>query len=307
MNKKLKDLIRNVKALEIARSHYLNLENEISRNENRLKVLQDELEGLLDEQEKLKSFTIYSLYKKLIHSHEHSLEMVKEHYLHKSLEYNEVLKDIQLLEYELDVLSQKFVDEGIVLSEFKAHLRAELKSLTHGKLKEYAIVIDRIEKNVSITKEIEEAIEAGVVLNRRINSVISFLSNETHQFFYNKGGQIIDILNVPQSKVDKYQQLIIRTKHAMMRFEAEMSDVYQHIFNDSSKAYDLGSDLLKEYKTNLLTDFKLKSSLFNSTELVRNLKSNVMGLTQSLRKDLKSLKKELLLLEDKEILLRKEI
>lgn len=231
--------------------------------------------------------------------------MVKEHYLYKSLEYNELVKENELLEYELDVLSKKIRDEGIVLSEFKAKLRLELQSLGHGKLKEYAYTIEKIEKNVSISKEIEEAITEGVLLNKRINSVITFLSHEANQKYFSKNNQIIEILNIPRGKIDTYQKLIIKTRHALLKFEVEINDVYRQVFDEDNPSRTLGSDLLQEYKTSLMTDFKLQTSLFNSLELIRTLKSNVMGLTQSLRKDLKSLRQELQKLESKEMELRK--
>ena len=301
MDKELRKLIEDLKSMEMAHDRYQELEAISKQKEKRLAQLTARIELNLKKQDQLGKTSLLGLYQSLNKERKSKhLEKTKEKYFKLVLEYQDLQKAMALIDFERKVLFEKLNNYDQVVFELKENIKYKQAIPDRQELKELKQVLLELEFKVMLIKEMEEAIKDGMAVNREINKAIRFLENDTHKDYYSKGGEFEEILLVGASDIGKYQEIIVKVKHKLVKFEAELHDVYNHIFKNKEITTKIGESFLAEYKECLITDWVQKASLANSYNLMHSMKATVLGLTRTLRKDLKGHKKDLAQLEEVE-------
>jgi len=296
----LKDIIQQLKSIEISQKHLRKLQE--------VRVLYcvelDDLKRSISKSssfiESLDRVSFYSIYSKLLRTREANLSMHKRYFLEQSLKYNELLKALELLDFEIEILTNKVLKLSQIKKKFKKIIEERNIKIRNINVIKFRNLVTSIDRKLILIKEIEEAIAQGVTLNKILNKTINHLKKEAHRIFKSfKNEEILKAYDI--SKLQKYQQNLVSIKHGLIKYEIEIEDVYKELLNSRDYDNSLVSTFVQEYRINLLNDLTSTTELNSSFIYLKNFKSVIMSLTRNLRSDLKKLKKELIELERNEL------
>jgi hypothetical protein len=300
MNKEIVELIRNLKSAEIAEQYLSRLLHANEYNAKKKNYLEKLIKKKFKKIDSLTSISVKSLYYKLLKTKTQQLEIEKQRYFEISLEYNEILKTIENNNYEIDVLGRKVES----IDSLRKELRSKVSNLSpkwdNQSTKLFKKIIEQNKSNIALIKEFEEAIDLGVIVNKKLNKILKFIKDKA-QSIYNEFEDKSIINDFQVNQIDKYQDLMVSLKHSLLKFDLEIEEVYQIILNDKSYKNSKSSILIDDYKEHLVSDVFNTNTLGSSFLFIKSLKTQVMGLTKVLRSDLRKLKKQQIELENREL------
>lgn len=299
MNEGIKHIIEKLKALELADLHGKKLDDTLAN----LKDRNEELEVLISKGNKkiesLNKLSIKALYHILRGNKKNELTIQQQRYLDISLEYTHNQKMIAQTEYEKEVIARKSDSQ----TSLKEQLRAEVLGLTEtiddANITQLKRILEKSQSNIGLIKEMEEAIDQGVIVNRKMNGTIKFLKTKAQKLFDEFKDKSI-FSEVQTSGIEKYQDKIVSLKHALLKYEVEITDVYQLILKEKSyQSHDM-SNLLDDYREHLIDDLFADKPLNKSYFFLKNLKEQILAVNRVLRSDLSKVRKEQKLLNERE-------
>lgn len=299
MEREIKDIITELKRIHIAEKHLEKLYTLKEEYTHELAVLGTQIETELRKIESLDNISIVSLYHKLLGNKDGVLEMLKKHYLQLSLRFNETSKALKNVVYEISILVSKIDKQNHLKEELKHKIQLFDNKLTDHNLSSYKELVLRITSKLKLVKEIEEAIDQGMVVNKKFNITLSFIKKKA-QAIYDEVNDKNVMASYAISNLGRYQDLITSLRHSLVKLEIEMNDVYQEILNTKGNQNPLVSNFISEYRMNLLSDLMSTKTLNGSYVFLKNFKAIIMSTTRSLRNDLRNLKRELIDLEELE-------
>lgn len=301
MELELKNLIKSIKSAQIAEA--LVKELKLKKKEQQLRLI--ELTRIIEKENReinlLTNFSIRYIFRRLSGKINQNLELRNDFYLSISLQYNELIKSNNLIDYELDLLNYKVKKLPILTEQLKDYMIQKEGTLPSQHLNDYKIVIRKLEKLIKSANEIDEAIIEGVKVNKKFNKIINFLKNEENNI------QISIYDNYKMKKLDRYQSQLVEIQIALLKFKKEYNDVHKELFGEINYSNSLIQNFIDQLRTNLITDFNGRSGLKHSLQILQNFKSNIMTLTKTLRSDVRKIDKEIVELEKEEFLLLENI
>ena len=299
MNKNIIDIIKEIKKAQIAKSLLIELKKEHSYQKKRLEELTNEIQEINNSNDVLSNFSIEYIFKHLIGKRNIELEIVKEHYLSLSLQFNETKRSLELLNYEIGILKSKSQNLTAHKKELRYQLLAIEEKMMDGYLSHYRKIVKELKVKIELACEMDEAIIQGVVVNKSLNKTLSYLDslNAKIQGFKTNPKAY---KNYRIDKLDKYKNCITHVQLEFLKFKKEYNDVHLKYFTNTVYSEKIANDFLEDIRRNLLTDIRGNRGHKHSIQIVSNLKSNIMSLTRSLRSDVRKIEKDILLLEKEE-------
>ncbi len=299
MEKELKDIITELKSINIAERHLSKVTTlEVEYTAELLK-LENEIRTKCSKIESLSKLSVTSLYHRLVGDKNKTLELLKKHYLQLSLRFNEIDKSLKNLKYESSILESKIERQSELRETLKHKIQLFEKKLENKTLNAYRKVVKEMTIKLRLMKEIDEAIDQAVIVNKKFNGSIRFIKSKAQEIYNEVNDQKL-MYSYNISNLSKYQDRITSLKHSLIKLEIEINDVYVEILKDKNYTNNIVSNFVNEYRMNLITDLTSQQTLNGSFVFLKNYKAIIMSMTKSLRSDLKKLKKELEQLEDHE-------
>jgi len=300
LNSQIRHIIEEIQVIEISKKYISELKDLAKKTVVRMEHIELLINTKLDEIDKLHDDSFYSIYLELTGKLEDALDITKDHYLQLRLEYKELQKEVELIAFQIKVLKEK----NLKLAALRARLRELIKEYAVDAdayiVKQHRRLIRRIEFKIRIEKEISEAIEEGVFLNKRFNDAIKYLKTIA-QKIYKKNKIISDLGNHDVRNIEKYQEKVLRIKHSMVKFKSEINDVFSQLkLSEDSNKYFI-TTFISQYRNKLARDIRMKNGLVKSLDHLLEQKKLILEFTKTLRKDLRKVKKEIKKLEDKEM------
>jgi hypothetical protein len=238
-------------------------------------------------------------YKKLLGKHQAALEHHKQEYLDLVLEHNALSKSLDKTDFEIQILEEKSLNYENLVAELQLLLKEKEIQISSPQLKAYRAIIQQLDHKLGLIKEIEEAIAEGVILNKKFNAAIKYVVKKAKEVYAQKGN-MKEMLDFDVKQIDKYQNHMVKIQHSLIKFEAELNDVYAVLLQSNENNLSLEEHFMKTYRVNLIADIQNKYDLNNSHEFLKKHKAIMMNVTRTLRGDLRKLKKEVLKLEEEE-------
>ena len=301
MENRLKELIRQVKSADIARKEISNLKLLLELTEKDVAELGSQLSKKMKQIKNLEKLSFVSIYQNLIKNKTNSLEIAKEHYLNLSLEYNEKIKEAELIKYQLEVLSNKWTSESEMKKEIRFLIAQSLDQYRQEfQYHDLSNVVERIELRLKIEKEIEEAIKAGVALNRYFNTTINFMKSWARMEYKVMERDIETIRNVDLRKMDNFMMKILKIKHLMLKFKSEINDVLSQVATKNDDAFYFVETFINRHRRELAKDIIVKRGFVKCYLHLKDQKARIQEFNRILRKDLKKIRNEIVSLEEKE-------
>ena len=299
MENKVKTIIEQLRSIEISKVYLKELREKKREYQERITELQELTDNALIEIEQFDNNSFRSVLDKFLKGQKPSLEVAKQYYLDIVLEYNELLKAVGEIDFEIEILKNKISSGDSAKNELKRLLKNERLESGISEVKELKQVNKRIDSLTGLIFEMTEAIDEGKTLNRKFNSAINFLKRLAESI-YTEVQDVDEMQSFEVFKLDRYQDHIIKIQHGMMKFEIEVNDIYKILMRDKSMEYSIGGNFLKDCRLNLIADVQSNKQLNNSYRFLESYKSLIMNYARTLRSDIKKVKLELKVLEDKE-------
>lgn len=287
-----------IRAIKLSRQYLAELREMSASQRRRLRTIELELATHASRIEGLNKPSLGALVRELLGRKEQLLEMHRQHYLNLALEYNELQLSLERAAFEKEVLERKISREQEIVSKLKDALKARDALLSTPALRDLQVITQQIDRKQAVIREIEEAIDEGLRLSKLFASAIRFAGKQAGASY--KVTKEKDMLSRHEiSVIEKYQQHMVGIQHSMLKFEAEVSDVYQSMktFKVVSKISD---HFLSEYRMNLINDIHRYMDLGNSQVFLRYHHSVVKNFLKTLRDDLRQLRSQLKDLEARE-------
>ena len=299
MDEIITEKIKSLRSLELTRDYLKDLKAKKATYLARIK----EIEGLSNERlemlDKLDGHTFLGTYLTITGRKHEAMEVSRQFYLDLVLEKKDLLAMLKKIDFELQVLGQKTADYASLKREVKELLTGRDEEIKSSGLRELSKTVKKLDYNHALLREFDEAIEAGVEVNKKFNAVLSYIKKIQGELnkilFPNQKPSEFDL-----SKMAKYQAKIIDIRHSMIKFETEVNDIYKQLFRRTGEQFELGDNFLKDHRRNFFSDLQSKSELANCKLFLESQKAVIQSFVRVLRKDKRRIEKEISQLEKKE-------
>ncbi len=283
---KIYEVLRQLTQLKVVESHLERTNEEhqqaLIEYDASLKILDENIE----EVEALEGFSTRSIFYKILGSKKEQEEKARHTLLERSLKHQDLKKQIELLEYEINILNAKVGERpGLErqLAELKGDREKEIVTgdpVLRAKLLNLSI---QMEENFSFKQEVSEAFEVGEVclnLSRQIVEQLGRASNwgnwPTNKNTNGRWQQ--------RDAIDRARNLSYQIKHHLFLYDKELSDIGRKLdFNLEVEGMTKFSDF---FFNNIITDWIFRQQLAASISSASKLNGHISDSLQFLSNEL---------------------
>lgn len=283
-NLEIENLIKELKGIELAKSYYKDILFTLKELHQEKSEYEELLGESLKKVQQSESINYKSLFNKLVGRHTKILEIQKQEYLRITLEFNEINKSINVLNYEKELIEDKIDRELELQTNLKTKLRNIHVVIKDENLNNFKKVYKAIEDQLRLLKEIEEAIRVSQEVIILIESAEEYLTlgGRKEQLV---GLSIEMILDDKDFDIIKLQELISKIKFKLQEFETEMGDLFGHLSLKTIETNKYSENFGKMFREIVLLDWQKNNSLLNSIEFLKNYKISMKENQRLLDKD----------------------
>jgi|TARA_R110000737_G_C14609763_1_gene490767 hypothetical protein len=292
----LHDLSNNEKLERFAELYFL-----ANKKEKRLAIIGHELESLFvdleihrkimhDEHQdviKLEKMSKHFLFAKILGDREHELERERQEYLEAVLEYNAIAHEIEVLQYEKEILDRKKLDKEGLKKQRDYYLKfKEQRILYNSSDRTIKKLNGEIERLHLLQREIKEAVEVANTASTHLKKAMHHLRS-----MVNFGAYVIEGMTYSKKQIlNKAINEVIQVKVHLKKLDMEMSDIYNNYELPSMYIYDAFID---SFHQNLITDWVLRNKLKSAKSLLESGIEQLLRITATLKHDAEKSKKKL--------------
>lgn len=299
MEQRIKNLIRRLKEISIAEKQLGGLVAQKQSYIANLYKLEDQIEAKYYRIDALTSMSVRALYHKLLGNRASELDSLKTHYLELSIQYNTTAHSLAEVSNEISQLEALVESQESVRTDLNHQLQHYEATLKNTTLASYRVIAKAITAKLQLAKEVEEAIDQGVIANKKLNKTIDFLKSKSKEILLEIGDRAATN-RYPVSNLTKYQAHITSLKHSLVKLDIEIADIYDHLTKDSTDTKEIAAAFDSQYRLYLAADLTAQKTMNDSYQFLKNTKARIMSITRSLRSDLRRINKELSNLEGEE-------
>lgn len=251
------------------------------------------------------------LFYKILGDKEKQLETERQEYLAVSLKYNALKEEIEVIEFEKDLLLKKSLNFTRVKKErdqLKVAREQELLSSENPRLRdEIRLVLNKYDQSILLGKELNEAFDAGEVAHKNLSALAQILGQALDWGRWGGRSHPAHAEMMKRSKMAEASRALAVTQRSLDFFAKEMADLgedsmrFRLNFNELNKFTDYFLD-------NLITDWIIQQKIKNTLNSVLSVKDKISRIGQSLSKEMDSNNKNQakLLLQKDQLILTKE-
>jgi len=295
---------------------------------DRLKKVLEQLSSLelsqhhLDKQyefiQKFEKIGVRKLFFKMLGSQEEQVDLQKQEYLQLALQFNELTRSIELMEFEQKILEEKLLtypDVEKELSQLIEVRESQLLSYPNSVQIELKKLNQGIDEKIKVKREVYEAKIVGSKVVRVMEKMISHLEltsdwgkwensygpRSQWDPNYNENVKFI------KEHIDNAQELSYHAKQLLLEFEDELKDVYiKRRFAISTQLKNFAR-FTTQYNHSLITDWVIHQRINNALNNIAAVKDQVIRLMKALDHEQETAEDIILRFEErkKEIILKK--
>lgn len=283
--KELKEKTEAYQRIILAQKHLEKVYRRIGEAYARLEAAEKELEREHRDISALEGFSINRLFREILGDKEEQLEIQRQEYLQRVLQFRELNNLIRLLEFERGILEEKVSQRPRLKAEIDRLVQLREREIMDRQNEREKEQIDRLneelKKRSRVSREIYEAKRVGRAARRLTEEILQLLrsavelrnwGSRRQQYDYSREQSYID------QSVDKYYQLKIR----LQEFEDELRDVYKHRNVDLVSSLDQFQNFTRAYYDYLINDWIVKNRIYNTLAMLESLKDGITRILRSL-------------------------
>ena len=253
------------------------------------------LEKELKDFEKLQDLSLKGLFHKVLGNKEEQMEKEKQEYLAASLKYDEVKKELDLIDFEYKVLSEKLEKLKGIGEEVSALSKAREKELlkeNSSEGRQLQGVHQKIVKHKHMLHEVAEALAAGEEAIKKLEIVLNYLGRARNWGQWDmmgqsgRGGSGYHRQLMKRTNIDRARAGIHHAQHALRVFDREIKDVYgpqaSLQLNIDLGSFNAFADIFFD---NLITDWIIQTKIRNAISGVQGARDRVLRMIRSLERE----------------------
>ncbi len=292
---RLKSKIEELYSLKRVNAHLEDVSNTLAEKYKELEQITSQLKKEEKDVKSLENKGFRPLFYKILGDKEKQLETERQEYLAVSLKYNALREEIDIIEYEKDLLQKKSISFPKVKKEvedLKRHRQEELLNSGNPKREEVALVLKKYDHSVILGKEIAEAITASSNAYKNLDGLTGILRQALDWGRWRGRNSSGYAEMMKRSKLSEASRALAVTQRSLDYFAKEMSDLGETNmrltlnFNELNKFTDYFLD-------NLITDWIIQQKIKNTLNSVLVVKDKVDRIKQSLDKEFQNNKQNL--------------
>ncbi len=261
------------------------IEHEIDVVEHNLRQQQRRMKEELADVERLEKNGVKSLFSKVLGDIQTELERERQEYLQEVLTYNSMVDELEVLQYEKELLGAKVQKKLELSKHYELLLATKEKNilLSHPSLASKLKIIDgQIIVNKKILVETDEAIASGHDVLKQLGIMIGYLKYVKQWGIYRMQGKGRYSSYEKKGYIDKAikQVAVIQVKFNI--FEKELKDLYPD-FKLNLDAYQFRT-FVENFYDGLITDWiivkQLQVAMHNNVDASHKVKRLMATLEQ---------------------------
>jgi hypothetical protein len=288
LSRQLKESIQELEQIRKIKMHTGQLQARLAIELDALSAMEKALVKEQRDVEILEKEGLTTMFRKFLGDREEKLEKEREEYLRASLRFNELYKSVELIRFELDLLSKKEKDEEAVsrrIDTLLAYREQEIIEKVPAVALELQGINNQVDKLHRYEKEVEEAISAGAQAMDYIQKTESYLINVRHMGQRDMwGGRGYGYDKAKHNAVDHAREMATRSRHALIQFGHELRDVYEDFQLQAPVEIENFGRFVDIFFDNLISDWlvqqKINASLTNVTSTRKYVESLLGQLDQ---------------------------
>jgi hypothetical protein len=295
LNEDIKDVTLEIKRIERIRQHQHYLFARIRQKRKELARTEQILKNEKRDVDILEHATVRSLFLSILGNRKSQLEFERQEFLVVALKYKELIKSLDILEYENKVLQdiiRKLPSLEDQLDKLVVQKGTELKSINKILATRITIMDHKLIKNSERIQQIDEAIaigdEAGSILYR-IHGNLAKIEVWGLTDLYGSGKYSS---YKKKSYIDKARQQAIAANLALEEFEVEVKDVYKELKIANAFQKESFEDFLHVFYENLITDWIVRRKISSVLSSIQSVIDRLNGILEKLRTEKQKLASE---------------
>lgn len=299
---RINETIAEIKRLEKINQRLSEIQNTLKERERALTVSERKMKSELKDVEKLQSLSIKGLFYKVLGSKEEQLEKERQEHLDASLSYNGLLEEIDILQFEQRVLSEKSASVDNLKSTLENYKRQRENEIlqTNPQLSSKLLALaQEMDQLIVLKREMLEALVPGQKSYEVLGGVLGelkkaqqwgnwdMMSSKSRQADYMKYGAI-----------DRAKHLSYQAKHHLAAFKKELAD-----FTDVSPSYSFNIEsfgsFMDTFFDNLISDWIMQQRIVKTLKAVKNVRNAVGRNLDQIKKDTVNIEANLVQLNKK--------
>jgi predicted nuclease with TOPRIM domain len=280
----IKKVLGNIHELEKVKRHFSKLEKERSETENAISAAEKKLDENYKDIENLENFSIKGIFYKVLGSKEKQIEKERQEYLHTALKSKELKKKLELINYEIDLMSAKTGDlPGLrnELENLKIKRQDEMIWSGTAEGKRLTQILEQQDGLLITLKEIKEARLEGEACTKDLNAIIAHLNKAKDWGNWDMMGKGRMADYYRRDAMDRVRDISIHAQRSLNRFDRELQDIGKDHLNLEIKIESV-SGFLDFFMDNLISDWivqqKINNSLGNAKSVIEQVNQICLSL-----------------------------
>jgi hypothetical protein len=284
--------IGELETLKKINSHLTEINSQLQMSYSKIEIMDAQLDKELRDIDELEKIGVKALFYKTLGSQEQQLEKERQDYLELSLKYKQFKAEVELMEYERELLKKKSVKLPQIQNKLIQLKDLRQKEILDGpdlQLREdYLTVLDKLDLNVAISKEIDEALDTGQESIRAVESIISALNKASDWGDWTPERKA---KYAKQRAMDDAIKLLPIARHRLNLFVKEMADLGENDIQIKLNPIQFNS-FTDFFFDNLISDWIVQKKIVSTrNDLMRTL-SYIKRLVMTLNREAQLIQKE---------------
>ena len=284
-------ILNEIDALRKVENHIAAIDSDLKESYQRLDIAKANLDKELKDVEDLERIGVKSLFYKTLGSKDEQLEKERQEYLNAALQYNELSKSTELLEFEKKVLSKKTTQLSELttkLDSLKRLRESEIISSSNQSLKNELLEIShKLENNSVLSRAVNEAIVEGEKSLKHLSIVIDFLRKAKDWGRWDMYSKNRRAGYMKHQAIDKAIQNLTIAQHQLNKFSRELSDLGNNYISFDLKMGQFNK-FMDFFFDNLISDWiiqkRIKASLISIESNYSKVQRIVIDLKSEIEK-----------------------
>ena len=302
IQQQLKESIQELEQIRKVSQHTAQLRERLVVEEKALLVMEDTLAKEQRDVETLESEGLTSMFRKFIGDREEKLEKEREEYLRASLRFNELFKSVELIRFELDLLSKKEQSQETVARRVEtliAYREKEIMDLDPTVALVLKGINQQTDKLHKYSVEVDEAHAAGMrslelVRACEHNLIEAQLMGQRDMW----GSKYHGTGQRKHDAIDRARDYAYRSRHELIRFGNELQDVFKGMQLEVNMNIEDFGRFTDIFFDNLITDYLIQQKISKSLLNVNGTRQHLDHIMLSLDSERKVIREKLEKLEE---------
>ncbi len=276
------------------------LKKEIDLQIDRSKLLAQKVESEYQDVKRIENQPLFKLFSMFLQNESDRLQIEKQEYLQASIEYNESISILEVLNYEYELLLKKSKEGVLILDVLEKKIKEHEDATVDASgrfIAEYKELLKDYSALIKLRLEIEEALEVNRQMITHFNQMIKHLNQA--QEMNNWGNTYAEKQQgkaYKKSEIDAAQEQVYYIHKLLVILNAELKDVQEvrSYFKTSEvmiKSFNI------QYYRDLINDWMQNNNLMAAMTTSLNASSAINKLMHSLERGLLTIDSEFELLD----------